>query len=267
MLARLSKYSQEKDLALVEKAFAFGEKAHEGQVRKSGEPFFYHPIHVASIMVELQLDASSVAAALLHDTVEDVEEVTLEVIQKEFGEEIKQLVDGVTKLGKLDFQDREEQQAESWRKMILAMSKDIRVIMIKLADRLHNMRTLSYQAPDRQVAIALETLDIYAPLAHRLGVYSIKSEIEDLALRYIDPQGYRDVATKVGQKRIEREAQITTIIETLREKLVEMGLQGFDIDGRPKHLYSIYRKMVIQNRHFEQIYDLIAIRGDCGHDT
>ncbi len=260
MLARLSKYSQEKDLALVEKAFAFGEKAHEGQVRKSGEPFFYHPIHVASIMVELQLDASSVAAALLHDTVEDVEEVTLEVIQKEFGEEIKQLVDGVTKLGKLDFQDREEQQAESWRKMILAMSKDIRVIMIKLADRLHNMRTLSYQAPDRQVAIALETLDIYAPLAHRLGVYSIKSEIEDLALRYIDPQGYRDVATKVGQKRIEREAQITTIIETLREKLVEMGLQGFDIDGRPKHLYSIYRKMVIQNRTFDQIYDLIAIR-------
>ena len=170
------------------------------------------------------------------------------------------MVDGVTKLGRLDFADREEQQAESWRKMILAMSKDIRVIMIKLADRLHNMRTLAHQAPERQVAIARETLDIYAPIAHRLGVYTIKQEIEDLALRYIDPQGYRDVATKVGQKRIEREEQIKTIIATLSEKLTEMGLKGFEIAGRPKHLYSIYRKMVIQNKTFDQIYDLIAIR-------
>ncbi len=205
-------------------------------------------------------DASSVAVALLHDTVEDVEEVTLEVIQKEFGEEIKQLVDGVTKLGKLDFQDREEQQAESWRKMIPPCPRTSVGDHDRWLTGCTTCALLSYQAPDCQVAIALETLDIYAPLAHRLGVYSIKSEIEDLALRYIDPQGYRDVATKVGQKRIEREAQITTIIETLREKLVEMGLQGFDIDGRPKHLYSIYRKMVIQNRTFDQIYDLIAIR-------
>ena len=260
MLGRLAKYSQPGDLALVEKAFGFAEQAHEGQVRRSGEPYFYHPVHVASILVELQLDAPSVAAALLHDTVEDVEAVTLDVVQAQFGEEIRQLVDGVTKLGKLDFADREEQQAESWRKMILAMSKDIRVIMIKLADRLHNMRTLAYQAPERQVAIARETLDIYAPIAHRLGVYTIKQEIEDLALRYIDPQGYRDVATKVGQKRIEREEQIKTIIATLSEKLDEMGLKGYEIDGRPKHLYSIYRKMVIQNKTFDQIYDLIAIR-------
>ena len=260
MLARLEKYSQPSDLDLVRKAYAFSEEAHQGQVRRSGEPYFFHPLHVASILVELQLDAPSVAAALLHDTVEDVEAVTLDIIQAQFGEEIKQLVDGVTKLGKLDFADREEQQAESWRKMILAMSKDIRVIMIKLGDRLHNMRTLAYQAPDRQVAIARETLDIYAPIAHRLGVYTIKQEIEDLALRYIDPQGYRDVATKVGQKRIEREEQIKTIIATLGEKLEEMGLKGFEIDGRPKHLYSIYRKMVIQNKTFDQIYDLIAIR-------
>ncbi len=260
MLTRLGKYSQEQDLDLVRKAYAFSEEAHQGQVRRSGEPYFFHPINVASILVELQLDAPSVAAALLHDTVEDVEDVTLDVIREQFGEEITQLVDGVTKLGRLDFMDREEQQAESWRKMILAMSKDIRVIMIKLADRLHNMRTLSHQPPERQVAIARETLDIYAPIAHRLGVYTIKQEIEDLALRYIDPQGYRDVATKVGQKRIEREQQIKTIIATLSEKLTEMGLKGFEIDGRPKHLYSIYRKMVIQNRSFDQIYDLIAIR-------
>ncbi|MGI6695288.1 MAG: RelA/SpoT family protein [Christensenellales bacterium] len=260
MLTRLGKYSEESDLELVRKAYAFSEKAHQGQVRRSGEPYFYHPLHVASILVELQLDAASVAGALLHDTVEDVEGVTFEIIEAEFGQEIKQLVDGVTKLGRLDFADREEQQAESWRKMILAMSKDIRVIMIKLADRLHNMRTLSHQVPERQVAIARETLDIYAPIAHRLGVYTIKQEIEDLALRYIDPQGYRDVATKVGQKRIEREEQIKTIITTLGEKLDEMGLQGYEIDGRPKHLYSIYRKMVIQNKTFDQIYDLIAIR-------
>lgn len=260
MLTRLKKYSTDEGLAMVQKAYEFGQNAHQGQTRKSGEDYFSHPVNVASILVELQLDTPTVAASLLHDTVEDVEGVTLDTIEKNFSAEIRSLVDGVTKLGRLDFADREEQQAESWRKMILAMSKDIRVIMIKLADRLHNMRTLSYQEAERQNSIARETLDIYAPIAHRLGVYTIKAEMEDLALRYIDPQGYKDVATKVGQKRIEREEQIKTIISTLRQKLEEMGLQGFEIDGRPKHLYSIYRKMVIQNRSFDQIYDLIAIR-------
>lgn len=260
MIARLSKYSTAESLALVKKAYDFAVEAHRGQTRRSGESYVSHPIHVASVLVELQLDAASVAAALLHDTVEDVEGVTLDVIEKQFGVEIRSLVDGVTKLGQLDFMDREEQQAESWRKMILAMSKDIRVIMIKLADRLHNMRTLGFQPHERQVAIARETLDIYAPLAHRLGVYTIKAEIEDLSLRYIDPEGYREVANKVGQKRIEREEQIKTIINTLSEKIHEMGLHHFEIDGRPKHLYSIYRKMVIQNRSFDQIYDLIAVR-------
>ena len=260
MTARLSKYSPAESLALVKKAYDFAVEAHKDQTRLSGEPYVSHPIHVASILVELQLDASSVAAGLLHDTVEDVEGITLETIEKEFGAEIAGLVDGVTKLGQLDFMDREEQQAESWRKMILAMSRDIRVILIKLADRLHNMRTLTHQAHERQVSIAQETLDIYAPLAHRLGVYTIKAEIEDLALRYLDPDGYKDVAIKVGQKRIEREEQIKTIINTLSEKIHEMGLHHFEIDGRPKHLYSIYRKMVIQNRSFDQIYDLIAVR-------
>ena len=260
MVARIKKINPGDDYALVEKAFNFAQEAHAGQFRKSGEPYFSHPQNVASILVEIMIDAPTIAAGLLHDTVEDNEHITLEMIEKEFGTEVAMLVDGVTKLGRLNFTDREEQQAESLRKMILAMGRDIRVVLIKLADRLHNMRTLGFQSADRQVAIAHETLEIYAPIAHRLGVYTIKQEIEDLALRYIDPEGYRDVAHKVGVKRVEREEQIKTIISTLTEKLNEMGIRNFDIEGRPKHLYSIYRKMVIQNKHFEQIYDLIAVR-------
>ena len=216
-------------------------------------------MYVASILTELMIDPPTIAASLLHDTVEDCEGVTLQGLQNEFGEEVARLVDGVTKLEKLDFADREERQAESLRKMILAMSKDIRVVLIKLADRLHNMRTMRFQAVDRQVAISRETLDIYAPLAHQLGVYAIKQELEDLALRYIDPEGYQDVARKVGMKRAEREENIKLVISELSQKLNEAGLH-YDIDGRPKHLYSIYRKMVIQNKPFDQIYDLIAIR-------
>ena len=214
---------------------------------------------MASILTELMIDAPTIAAGLLHDTVEDCEGITLETIQQEFGTEVARLVDGVTKLNKLDFADREEAQAESLRKMILAMSKDIRVVLIKLADRLHNMRTLKYQAPARQVAIARETLDIYAPLAHRLGVYAIKQELEDLSLRYIDPAGYQNLVQKVGLKRAERQENIRMVIEELSAKLDEQHIH-YDIDGRPKHFYSIYRKMVLQNKPFEQIYDLIAIR-------
>ncbi len=260
IIARMSKYNPGDDFAVVEKAYHFAQEAHGGQTRKSGEPYFIHPQFVASILAEIMLDAPTIAAGLLHDTVEDNEDITLEMIEQEFGSEIALLVDGVTKLGRLSFSDREEQQAESLRKMILAMGRDIRVVLIKLADRLHNMRTLAFQPAERQVAIAQETLDIYAPIAHRLGVYTIKQEIEDLALRYIDPEGYRQVAHKVGVKRVEREQQIQTIIQTLQEKLTAMGIKNFEIEGRPKHLYSIYRKMVIQNRHFEQIYDLIAVR-------
>ncbi len=244
---------------LIERAYHFAQEAHEGQKRKSGEPYILHPTCVASILVEIMIDPEAIAASLLHDTVEDCESVTIERIQKEFGDEVAQLVDGVTKISRLEFADREEQQAESLRKMILAMSRDIRVVLIKLADRLHNMRTLRFQPEDRQLAIARETLDIYAPLAHRLGVYAIKQELEDLALRYIDPVGYQEVARKVGMKRAEREENIKLVISELSQKLNEAGLH-FDIDGRPKHLYSIYRKMVIQNKPFDQIYDLIAIR-------
>lgn len=259
MLARVQKYHPGDSYKLVEKAYRFAEQAHAGQKRKSGEPYFTHPCFVASILTELMIDAPTIAAGLLHDTVEDCEGICLETIQQEFGPEVARLVDGVTKLNKLDFADREEAQAESLRKMILAMSKDIRVVLIKLADRLHNMRTLKYQKENRQVAIARETLDIYAPLAHRLGVYAIKQELEDLSLRYIDPVGYQNLVQKVGLKRAERQENIRMVIEELSAKLDEQHIR-YDIDGRPKHFYSIYRKMVLQNKPFEQIYDLIAIR-------
>ncbi len=259
ILARVQKYHPGDSYLLVEKAYKYAEAAHAGQFRKSGEPYFTHPAFVASILTELMMDAPTIAAGLLHDVVEDCQSVCLPNVEKEFGEEVARLVDGVTKLSKLDFADREEQQAESLRKMILAMSKDIRVVLIKLADRLHNMRTLRYQPEARQVAIARETLDIYAPLAHRLGVFAIKQELEDLSLRYIDPVGYQDVVQKVGMKRAEREENIRLVIYELSAKLDEQHIH-YDIDGRPKHLYSIYRKMVLQNRPFDQIYDLIAIR-------
>jgi len=259
MLARVQKFNPGDGYKLVEKAYRFAEEAHKDQRRKSGEPYFIHPCFVASILTELMIDPPTIAAGLLHDTVEDCEGITAETIKNEFGEEVAQLVDGVTKLNKLDFADKEEAQAESLRKMILAMSKDIRVVLIKLADRLHNMRTMKFQKVDRQVAIARETLEIYAPLAHRLGVYAIKQELEDLSLRYIDPAGYQNLVQKVGQKRSERQENIRMVISELSAKLDEQHIH-YDIDGRPKHFYSIYRKMVLQNKPFDQIYDLIAIR-------
>ena len=259
LLLTMSKYHPEANLALVEKAYYFAEKAHEGQMRKSGEPYFIHPVIVSGILAKLMLDAPTIAAGLLHDTVEDCEEVTLEVIEKEFGQEVALLVDGVTKLKRLDFTSKVEQQAESIRKMILAMSKDIRVVLIKLADRLHNMRTLKSQPPASQKRISQETLDIYAPLAHRLGVYKIKQELEDLCLRYLDPNGYQNLIDKVGMKRAEREENIKSVINTLSIKIREAGIH-FEIDGRPKHFYSIYRKMILQHKPFEQIFDLIALR-------
>ena len=261
MLARVQKYTSDDSWKLVEKAYDFAREAHAGQKRRSGEDYFEHPHFVASILAELMIDPPTIAAGLLHDTVEDCKEknITLDTIRQEFGDEVAQLVDGVTKLERLNFANREEAQAESLRKMILAMSKDIRVVLIKLADRLHNMMTLKAQPPDRQVAIARETLDIYAPLAHRLGVYAIKQELEDLCLLYIDPEGYNELSLKIGQRRQERQESINILIDELSARLDEAHLH-YDIDGRPKHFYSIYRKMVLQHKSFEQIYDLIAIR-------
>ena len=259
LIRRIRKYHPEDDMDLVRRAYQYAEKAHENQKRKSGEPYFSHPCAVAVILTDLMLDATTIAAGLLHDCVEDVDGVTQETIRQEFGQEVELLVDGVTKLSQLNFASREEAQAETLRKMFLAMAKDIRVVLIKLADRLHNMRTLKYQRPERQIPIARETLDIYAPLAHRMGVYTIKWELEDLSLRYIDPEGYQELVRLVGMKREERERLIADVSQQLSVRLREAGIKA-EITGRPKHFYSIYKKMKNQNKTFDQINDLIALR-------
>ena len=259
LISRIQKYHPDDDMDLVRHAYDFAEKAHANQVRKSGDPYFCHPCAVAIILTDLMLDATTIAAGLLHDCVEDVEGCTLDGIREQFGDEVALLVDGVTKLSQLNFANREEAQAETLRKMFLAMAKDIRVVLIKLADRLHNMRTLKWQRPERQVPIARETLDIYAPLAHRLGVYAVKWELEDLSLRYLDPEGYYELVRLVGMKREEREQLIAQVTQELKSRLSEAGIKC-EIDGRPKHFYSIYKKMKSQNKSFDQIMDLIAIR-------
>src|SRR5690554_1322831 len=242
----------------IKKAYQFALRVHDGQKRSSGDPFCIHPMEVAIILIDLGMDADTTAAGLLHDTIEDTD-VTKDELSDMFGPEVAMLVDGVTKLGRLSYKTKEEQQVENLRKMFLAMAEDIRVIIIKLADRLHNLRTLEYIDEDKQREKAYETLEIYAPLAHRLGIYKIKWELEDIALRYIDPKGYYDLVDKVAKKRKEREAYIQEIIETLGEKLPEANLE-FEIEGRPKNFYSIYKKMYMQHKEFEQIYDLLAVR-------
>jgi len=258
LVNRIKQYDPNCDFALLEKAYMMSKAAHEGQLRVSGEPFIVHPLEVAIILADLELDCKSIIAGILHDTIEDTT-CTMEQLKENFGEEIAALVDGVTKLGQIPYTTKEEQQAENLRKMFLAMAKDIRVILIKLADRLHNMRTLKYMSPDKQLEKAKETLEIYAPLAHRLGISKVKWELEDICLRYIDPKGYYDLVEKIAKKRKEREAYISQIIDTLKEKLKEIGIEGH-IDGRPKHFYSIYKKMVEQNKTLDQIYDLFAVR-------
>lgn len=258
LLAKIQQYNPNSDLSLIIKAYNFAENAHEGQVRKSGEKYFVHPVEVAKILVELEMDDSTIVAGLLHDVIEDTK-YGYDQIKKEFGEEIALLVEGVTKLGTLTYETKEERQAESLRKMFIAMAKDIRVIIIKLADRLHNMRTLKYMNENKKKEKAMETLEIYAPIAHRLGISKIKWELEDLALRYIDPEGYYDLVEKVAKKRREREEYINQVIKQLEEALRNVQIK-FEISGRPKHFYSIYRKMVYQHKTFEEIFDLTAIR-------
>ncbi|WP_026475761.1 RelA/SpoT family protein [Alkaliphilus transvaalensis] len=246
------------DVGLISRAYVFAEKAHEGQFRKSGEPYFIHPVEVAKILVELKLDTSTIAAALLHDVIEDTE-YGYEQVKNEFGEEIVQLVEGVTKLTRMSFESKEERQAENLRKMFVAMAKDIRVILIKLADRLHNMRTLKYQSDAKKKEKATETLEIYAPIAHRLGISKMKWELEDLCLRYIDPEGYYDLVERVAIKRKDRELYINEVIESLQGKLKDFHVIG-EISGRPKHFYSIYRKMIYQGKSFDEIFDFLAVR-------
>ena len=247
------------DETILMRAYEHAKTAHQGQVRESGEPYISHPLEVAYILSEMEMDTATIVAALLHDTVEDTT-TTIEKIKEQFGEEVAMLVDGMTKLSKITFSSKEEQQAENVKKMLLAMAKDIRVIVIKLADRLHNMRTLRYKSEGKQLEKAQETMDIYAPLAHRLGIHKIKWELEDLALWYLDPEGYYDLVESVAKKRREREEFIENIKHDLTEKIKGIGIEHVFIDGRAKHFYSIYRKMKMQNKTVDQIYDLFAFR-------
>lgn len=246
------------DMDLIKKAYYFGEVNHRGQKRNSGEDYFIHPIAVAKTLSNMKLDDQTICSGLMHDVLEDTS-VTYDQMEKEFGHEITFLVDGVTKLKNLNYSSREEKQAENIRKMVMAMSNDVRVVLIKLADRLHNMRTLEYKTREKQVQTATETLEIYVPLAHRLGIYSIKWELEDLCFRYQEPEKYYELAEMVSQKRREREAYINEIIETLTDSLKDSNID-FEISGRPKSLYSIYKKMIRNDIVFEEIYDLTAVR-------
>ncbi|MGE5172738.1 MAG: RelA/SpoT family protein [Betaproteobacteria bacterium] len=258
IVERIQNYNPEADVDLLRRAYIFSAKAHQGQTRLSGEAYLNHPIEVAAILSNLKLDAATVAAGLLHDTIEDTG-VKPEEIKAMFGDEVAMLVDGMTKLSRMELQSREQREAENFRKMIVAMAKDIRVILIKLADRLHNMRTLKSLPPEKQKRIAQETLDIYAPLANRLGISKIKTELEDLSFMYLNHEAYRELSQKVMQRRIERESYINELIEIMKRQLAEHGYTG-EVKGRPKHFYSIWQKMQKQGIAFEDIYDLIAIR-------
>ncbi len=258
ILQKVKVYNPNADLSLLKKAYAFAEKAHRDQTRISGDPFINHPIAVARILASLELDMETLIAGLLHDTVEDTD-VSLSQMEQNFSKEISLLVDGVTKLGRLEYRSKEERQVESLRKMFLAMAKDIRVVLIKLADRLHNLRTLEHQPERKQKEIAQETLDIYAPLAHRLGIYYFKWELEDLAFRFSLPSKYYELADKLKRTRHMREKYIDKVRASLSEKLHEVNITA-EIKGRPKHLYSIYQKMLRQKKDFSEIFDVMAVR-------
>ncbi len=251
-------YSPKANTDMIYVAYRFAKAAHKNQLRKSGEPYIDHPVQSAYIAAELSMDTVAISSALLHDVIEDTP-YSFEDIETLFGRNVAEIVDGVTKLTKLQYTTHEEQQVENLRKMFLAMSKDIRVIIIKLIDRLHNMRTLNYQTPEKQLEKAKETLEIYAPLAHRLGMSKIKSELEDLSLKYLDPIAYEEIRTNIKQKKDERERYVTDIIKTLEAKLDEIKIKG-QITGRAKHFYSIFRKMYAQNKSIDEIYDLFAVR-------
>jgi GTP pyrophosphokinase len=258
LLKQVRSYNPKADVKELERAFHFAEAAHEGQRRLSGEEFIEHPLAVTGILAELRLDTTTLVASMLHDTVEDTS-VRLADIEARFGDEVSRIVDGLTKLDKLKFRTREHEQAENVRKMIVAMAGDIRVLLIKLADRVHNMRTIAALRPARQHAIANETLEIYAPLANRLGVQELKWELEDLAFKTLHPGPYREIANLVEIRREERQRLIEEITTELRQKLKELGIKA-DVEGRPKHLYSIYEKMVVRGKEFNEIYDLVGLR-------
>lgn len=258
IISRMKKNNWRTNTKIIMKAYNYAISNHGDQKRRSGEPYIIHPIQVAYTLACMNLDDATICAALLHDVIEDTD-VTYDDLVKEFSEEIAEMVNGVTKLGKLNYTTLKEQQVEDYRKMFLAMGKDIRVILIKLADRLHNMRTLKYLTRDRQIANASETMDLYAPLANRLGMYSLKWELEDLSFKYLYPEEYREIVEGLDRKREERLAFIEKILEEIKKQLKIQHIEA-EITGRAKHLYSIYRKMKRDNCTLDQIYDLFALR-------
>ena len=265
LISRVQKYHPSDDISMIEKAYKVASEAHKDQLRKSGEPYIIHPLNVAIILADLELDKETIVAGILHDVVEDTV-MTEEDLIREFGEDVALLVDGVTKLEKIPLSgggsqpdDKLEMQAENLRKMFLAMAKDIRVIMIKLADRLHNMRTLKYQKQESQQRIARETLEIYCPIAHRLGISKIKTELDDLSLKYLEPEVYYDLVERIAVRKSVREKYIQSIVDEVREPIENAGIKA-KIDGRVKHFFSIYKKMLNQNKTLDQIYDLFAVR-------
>jgi GTP pyrophosphokinase len=258
LVDRVRTYQPAADVDLIARAYAYGEKAHEGQTRKSGEPYFSHPASVAGIITSLKLDTASVCAGLLHDVVEDTL-ATTEDIEEVFGQEVAFLVDGVTKLSKINFASKEDRQAENFRKMLVAMARDIRVLLVKLCDRLDNMRTLEHMKPEAQDRISRETMEIYAPLANRLGIARFKSELEDLSFRYLEPTAYAGLEDKIQTTKAERDKYIHDVCKILSNKIAEQGFAA-DVAGRAKHFYSIWRKMQAQQCDFDQVYDVIAFR-------
>lgn len=258
LIERVKQYNPDADVECIERAYYVAKEAHRGQFRDSGEAYFQHPFEVAKILADLELDPITIAAGLLHDVLEDTD-MTTEQLEEQFGPTITLLVDGVTKLSRIPFRTKEEQQAQSLRKMFLAMAQDVRVVLIKLADRLHNMRTLRHLPVERQKKIARETLEIYTPLAHRLGMWSIKWEMEDLAFRYLEPEAYYNLVNRIAKRRQEREGELAQVMHTLKERLAELGINA-ELQGRPKHFYSIYQKMVRQGKELDEIYDLMAVR-------
>jgi GTP diphosphokinase / guanosine-3',5'-bis(diphosphate) 3'-diphosphatase len=261
LVRKVRSYNQKAEVRLIRRAYEYAERSHRGQSRKSGEPFIEHPLEVAHVLADLGMDTDTLVAGLLHDVVEDTD-LSLEDVEREFSGDVALLVDGVTKLDRIPLQTREQQQAENVRKMIVAMARDIRILIIKLADRLHNMRTLASLSPPKQEKKATETLEIYAPLAHRLGIYSIRWELEDLAFQTLHPRRYREILNLVGKAEDEREVQLEEAARTIARQLKKVRIKA-DVTGRPKHLYGVYEKMVLQGKEFNEIYDLLGIRILC----
>ena len=258
ILDKTQSYLPASELEMIEKAYIFSATVHQGQVRLSGEPYLTHPMEVAGILADIKMDAATIISGLLHDTVEDTL-TTTEQLEQEFGKDVAFLVGGLTKLSRISFGSQEERQAENFRKMILAMSADIRILVVRLADRIHNMRTLQYQPPDRRIYIAKETMDIYAPLANRLGINWMKMELEDLSFQYISPDAYNELAMRVHKTNESRNRYTEEVKNIIAAELEKMSIKG-EVEGRAKHLYGIYKKMHEQHINFDEVYDLIAFR-------